>query len=526
MITQKTAAAEVLRRKRAKESLIDYSKYIDIPGAPKKDDSGAWILEPIETGVAKHHILIMEVFQKVINGEIRNAMLFLPPGSAKSTYGSIVAPTWIMGFNPNYKIILTSYGSGLAEKLGRRARQIVRSKKYKNIFGTTISSDTGSVAFWTLENGTEYMSSGILSGNTGNRCDMLVIDDPVKGREDADSEVIQKKTWDAYQDDLQTRLVPGGATIIIQTRWSENDLSGKILPENYDGESGLINCRDGQKWYVLCIPAQCERHDDPLGRDIGEYLWPEWFIDDHFDKFKANPRTWSALFQQRPQPPQGSFFQRDWFKRYRIGTQPERLNHYITSDHAPGGAEHNDFNCFRVWGIDSSGDIWLRGGFRSQETIDKSVDKALLLIKQFRPFCWFPEDDNNYKAVSGFIQRAMLANKTFCRIDPVSPHGHDKQTKALPFQAMASCGRVHIPEGIDGDGIIDQYIRFPSGTHDDEVDAAAIIGRVIDDAHPAIAIFEPEEPKTTAQLHFEQIRGISNSKAINIDENFTNNVGV
>jgi len=517
-VSRSAAAAEVIRRDRAAESLLDYAKYIDIPGVPVDDSNPDWELAPVETGVADHHALIMSVFEDIVAGRIKNAMLFLPPGSAKSSYGSVVAPTWIMGKFPNYKIILTSYGSDLARKHGRRARQIVRSKKYQNVFNTTISSDTGAVDFWALENGSEYMAGGILSGVTGNRCDMLLIDDPVKGREEADSETIQKKTWEAYQDDLRTRLVPGGATVIIQTRWSENDLSGKILPKDYAGESGFIDCQDGRQWYVLCIPAQCERADDPLGRAVGDYLWPEWFTPEHFEGFKAQARTWSALFQQRPQPPQGTFLQKQWFIRYLPNELPSQLNYYLTSDHAPGGEEHNDFNCFRIWGIAPDGHIWLRAGFRSQETIDLAIDKALLLIKQFKPFCWFPEDDNNWKAVQGFVRRYMIKQKIFCRIEPLSPHGHDKPTKALPFQAFASCGMVHIPAGIEGDGIIDQYIRFPSGAHDDEVDTAAIIGRVIDMAHPAMVKATKAPPKTQAQEDWDRVTGVKTSRAKNKDD--------
>jgi len=537
-ITKKEAAAELLKRKRASNSLLDYSKYIDIPGVPIGDDDGKdWERQPVETGVADHHALLMSVFERVVSGEIQRAMFFLPPGSAKSSYGSVVAPTWVMGKKPGYKIILASYGSDLAKKHGRRARQIVRSQKFKNVFSSTISGDTGAADFWAIDNGSEYMAGGILSGITGNRCNLLIIDDPVKGREEADSEVIQKKTWDAYQDDLRTRLVPGGSEIIIQTRWSENDLAGKILPENYDGESGLIDCRDGRQWYVLCLPAQCERKDDPLGRNTGDYLWPEWFTPEHFEGFKAQARTWSALFQQRPQPPSGTFFQEQWFLRYRIGEHPAQLNHYLTSDHAPGGEDHNDYNCFRVWGIDADGDIWMRGGFRSQEKIDISIDKVVGktvngvveikgLIKQFKPFCWFPEDDNNWKAVSGFVRRAMITARTFCRIEPVSPHGHDKPTKAQPFQAMASCGRVHIPEGIEGDEIIRQYTKFPTGANDDEVDAGSIIGRVIDEAHPAIVKAGKPAPKTTAEEDFERVLGANPSRSKNIDDGFTSSAGM
>ena len=243
-------------------------------------------------------------------------MFFLPPGSVKSTCGSVVALAWIMGKKPGTRIILSSYGSDLARKHGRRARQVARSKEFEKIFGTKISNDTSAADEWAIDNRSENLACGILSGITGNRADGIIIDDPVKGRREADSETVQQRTWDVYQEDLRTRLVPGGWEIIIQTRWSESDISGTILPKEYNGETGRIACRDGRDWWVVCIPTECERIDDLLGRKPGEMLWPEWFPKEHWEPYKLNARTWSAMFQQRPQPPEGSYFKRDWFKRY------------------------------------------------------------------------------------------------------------------------------------------------------------------------------------------------------------------
>ncbi len=518
------AAKELLRRDRAAESLLDYAKYIDIPGAPvDESDDDNWQFNPVESDLAVHHMIMLQTIEKVIIGELPRAMLFCPPGTAKSTYGSVVAPTWAMGRKPGTQIILTSYGAELAKKHGRKARQIVKSDKFNAVFDDTISKETAAADFWTTINGSEYMSSGILAGVTGNRADGLLLDDPVKGRQDADSEAKQKATWEAYQEDLRTRLKPGGWEIIIQTRWSENDVSGKLLPEGYNGETGMVSCRDGRDWFILCLPAQhqADYPPCPIGRKPGDYLWPGWFTPEHFEGFKAQIRTWSALFQQRPQPPEGTFFQRQWFERYKIGGQPKQLNHYITSDHAPGGEDHNDFNAFRVWGVDPDNHIWLRAGFREQETLDKSIAKVIPLIKQYKPFVWFPEDDNNWKAIQGFVSKELLKNKAYCRIEPLTPHGADKQTKAQPFQAMASMGMVHIPEGVEGDSIIDQYIRFPTGANDDEVDAAAIMGRVIDAAHPAMVEIKVPEEQTTAQQDFDLIYGIVDKPTdINIEDNW------
>ena len=125
---------------------------------------------------------------------------------------------------------------------------------------------------------------------------------------------MRQKTWDAYFDDLLTRKKPDAWEIGITTRWHEDDIAGRILPEGYAGESGWVDGRDGNRWYVVCIPAEAERADDVLGRQIGERIWPEYFGPDHFTPFKRNPRTWSALYQQRPAPEEGDYFKADWLR--------------------------------------------------------------------------------------------------------------------------------------------------------------------------------------------------------------------
>jgi hypothetical protein len=189
-------------------------------------------------------------------------MLFLPPGSAKSTYATVVSPTWAMGKWPGFKVIGASYGSDLMRKFGRRMRSIVKQQAFTALFGTNLSSESSAADEWALENGSEFMGGGILSGITGNRADFIPIDDPIKGRQEADSEVTRQRTVEAYQDDILTRLKPGGSLMLTQTRWNEGDLAGAILPEDYKGESGMIECRDGNTWEVICIPAQAERADD------------------------------------------------------------------------------------------------------------------------------------------------------------------------------------------------------------------------------------------------------------------------
>lgn len=486
----------------ARESLDDFCAIIEIPGAPieEDDDEDGVSFKALSRPPAKHHKLLNEKLEAVERGDIRRLMVFMPPGSAKSTYASVVFPVWFMGRKKRRNVIAATYASDLARKIGRRARSIVRQPAYSEVFDTTLSNEVGAADEWALTNENEFMGGGILSGITGNRADLIIVDDPIKGRQEADSETTRKKTRAAFDDDLKTRLKPGGRIVIIQTRWHEEDLAGSILPVDYDGETGWVQGRDGERWYVLCIPAEATKIDDPLGRKPGEMLWPEWFDETHWSAFRNNPRTWSALYQQSPSPAEGTYFKREWFHRFT--ERPKHFNVYMTSDHAPGGGSGNDFNVFRIWGVDQNQHVWLLDGFREQCTIDAAMGirfdeqtsetsvanrGGLALIRRWKPLCWFPEDDNNWKSAKPFVVAAMRRTRTYCRIEALSTAGGDKPTKAQPFQAKASMGEVHLPEGPIGDAILDQYLKFPAGKNDDEVDAAANIGRAIDMAHPAIA---------------------------------------
>lgn len=221
----------------------------------------------------------------------------------------------------------------------------------------------------------------------------------------------------------------------------------------------------------------------------------------------------------------GLFFKRDWFKRYRPGDEPRNLRHYITSDHAPTANEANDPSTARVFGLDSKSDIWLLGGFSHHNTMDVTADRIVGniedrsrdantvvyegLIRQFEPFAWFPEDDNNWKTAAPFIMKRMREEGVRTRIEPMSPHGHDKAAKAQSAQGMAAMGRVWIPYGSEGDAIIDQLEAFPGGAHDEEVDCLAIMGRAISMAHPAIVPPDADapaaEPKGIGQMTWDQL---------------------
>lgn len=409
-------------------------------------------------------------------------MVFMPPGSAKSTYASVLFPPWILAQNPKLTIIAASHTVELAERFGRRVRNLI--SEHGRILGYNLAPDSQAAGRWDTAQGGEYFAAGVRGPITGRRADLALIDDPVKSREEADSEIIRERVKDWYVNDLYTRLKPGGRVVLIQTRWHEDDLGGWLLDFAKQG---------GDKWEVLSLPAIAEVND-PLHRKVGQPLWPEWQNGEALGRIRGavGPRTWSALYQQRPQPDEGTFFQRDWFQRFKPDQAPAKLHIYGSSDYAVT-EDGGDYTVHRIWGVDPAGDLWQLDGWRGQATADVWIERQIDLIAEYKPFAWFGEAGVIIKAVEPMLRRRMNERKTWCRTEWLASI-NDKPTRARGFQARAAMRKVHILEGIEGDMVLDECLRFPAGKHDDEVDTASLIGRALDMAHPAVAA-EDHKPK-------------------------------
>lgn len=477
--SQQAAAQELLRRRKARANLIDYARYIEVPGAPLTENEDEENFKPVETVLARHHGIILNATQRCIERHSGRTMLFLPPGSAKSTYATVVGPSWAMGRAPGFKVIGISYGSDLARKFGRRMRSIAKQHAFNALFDTSLSAESSAADEWALGNGSEYMGGGILSGITGNRADFAPIDDPIKGRQEADSEVTRKRTVEAYQDDILTRLKPGGSVMITQTRWHMDDLAGSILPESYAGESGMIECRDGNTWEVICIPAQAERLDDPLEREIGEYIWPEWFPEDHWDTFKRIPRTWSALYQQRPAPDSGDYFKREWI--HAVDHLPPRntMLIYGGSDYAVT-ANGGDYTVHVVVGLDPDGRMYLLDMWRGQASSDTWVEAFCDLVLKWKPIGWAEETGQIKSGVGPFLVRRMLDREAYVAREAFATRG-DKAIRAQSIRGrMALSGLFISKDAPFMSDLINEMMSFPVGVHDDQVDALGLVGQLID----------------------------------------------
>lgn len=496
-ISRSDAAKELLRRRRARESLVAYSQSIEIPGAPVSEDADEWLFKPIETVIARHHVITMQAIERCIRTDYGRLIIMEPPGSAKSTYASVVGTTWAMGAFPGLRVLMTGYAGTPIIRHSKRARQIVSSPLYQSIWPqeTRLIGDSRAADEWELTNGSGMFAAGLLGGLTSSRCDLGIVDDPVAGREEADSETVRLKTRAAYDDDFLTRLKPKASIILIQTRWHEDDLAGSILPEKYAGESGPILCRDGQVWEVLCIPAKAEREDDPLGRAIGEYLWPEWFGPQHWAIYEAKSRTWSALYQQRPVPDSGGQFERGWFQWY--DEIPPRLRVYGASDLAVTEKTLKtdpDFSEHGVFGLNDTGDLYILDWWSGQTPPDTTLEAMLAMVKQWEPRGWYDEGGVIRRAIEPLLTRVMREQKTYVTVEYLAS-SQDKIARLASFRGRASAGTVYLPRGKAwAIRLLEQLCAFPFARHDDAADVCGNIGRALDLMRDGDAKPDPPAP--------------------------------
>jgi predicted phage terminase large subunit-like protein len=267
--------------------------------------------------------------------------------------------------------------------------------------------------------------------------------------------------------------------MITQTRWHEGDLAGSILPENWAGESGMIDCRDGETWEVICIPAECTKADDPLGRAVGEYIWPEWFPPEHWRPFKRIPRTWSALYQQVPAPDSGDYFKREWIIPVETIPPLGEMVVYGGSDYAVT-ADGGDYTVHAVVGIDHMGRMYLLDLWRQQASSDVWVDSFCALVRKWRPIGWAEETGQIKSGVGPFLVKRMLETESYTVREQFPTRG-DKAVRAQSIRGRMAMQGLHVPKDAPWlSDLISEMMSFPVGVHDDQVDALGLCGQLMD----------------------------------------------
>jgi phage terminase large subunit-like protein len=463
----------------------------------RKFVEAAWSIIDPAPFIANWHIgVICDHLQAVAEGRCTRLLINVPPGSAKSSIVGVLFPAWLWARDPSKRIISAAHSLNLATRDSRKTRLLISSEWYQRLWPVELRDDENKkTAFENTSKGArEAMAFTSMTGSRGN---IVIIDDPhsVKG---AKSAAERASTVETFLEAVPTRLnnQERDAIIVIMQRLHEEDVSGAILSRP---DLGYVH---------LCIPmiAEADATVNGLGwidhREPGELMFPALFNAATIKKLKASmgPFVWAGQCQQRPAPANDGYFVRSWFNRYRPEQLPKKLNYYMTSDHAPGGKKTSDYNVVRIWGVDEKRNLWLVDSFRKQCMTDELIgvvrgadgrvelaqEGILPLIAKYRPYGWYPENDGTWTAINGFVRAAMLDTQVYCRIEPLALKGAgDKEGKAQAYQAMASMGMVYLPEGEVGDTALDEYVSFPVGKHDDQVDADGAIARVIAELMPA-----------------------------------------
>lgn len=413
---------------------------------------------------ARHHELIIAELEAIARGEIDRLALFLPPGSAKSTYGSVLFPPWYLARRPDAAIIAASHTAELAERWGRKVRNLIAEHSLE--LGISVAGDNKAAGRWETSAGGEYFAAGVGGAIAGRRADLAVIDDPVRSREDADSKKVRDAQWDWYKFDLLTRLKPGAAIVLIQTRWHEDDLAGRILSE------------EGDRWRVISLPMEAEGND-PLGRSPGDPLWPEWFTDQMRADAKRDARVWSALYQQRPVPDDGAYFLRDWLRPVEQLPPLETLRVYGGSDYAVT-ADGGDYTVHVVVGVDPEDRIYVLDVWRRQAASDEWVEAWCDLVRKWRPIEWAEETGQIKAGVGPFLDRRARERRAYCYRRQFPTRG-DKAVRAQSIRGRAAMGGLYLPVHAPWRAEFEsELLRFPAAPHDDQVDALGLVGQLLD----------------------------------------------
>lgn len=388
---------------------------------------------------------------RVTSGEVNRLMLFVPPRHGKSQMTTVRYPMYRLERDPTLRIIVGAYNQTLAEKFSRQARRIARAR-------IPLSDERTAAGEWETAAGGGLRAAGVGAGVTGMGGDLLIIDDPVKSREEAESEAYRDRVWEWYTDDLFTRREPGAAIILIMTRWHEDDLAGRILASD-----------DGPRWTVVSLPALAETND-PLGRAPGAALCPDRYDEAALAEIRAVLKGYAfeALYQQQPSPRTGEMFDPSWF---------------TIVDAAPAAAER-----VRWWDFAATeGDGDYTAGAKVSRAPDGTYYLESIVRGQWAPgrrdrtvrqtaeldgagVAQWGEQEPGSAGKSQALAFVQLLDGFTAR---TLPSTGDKIVRAGPFASQAQVGNVKLVRGPWNAAFLEELRQFPRGKHDDQVDAAA-----------------------------------------------------
>lgn len=436
-----------------------------------------------------HHDVIAQELQSIESGEFvkrgyKILILCIPPRHGKSEESTINFPAWYLGRNPEKEVITSSYSAELAQDFGYKTRNLVNSPEYQEVFDTRLRDDSQSKAKWLTEEGGAYTAVGVGGAITGRGANVLIIDDPIKNREEAESKVIRDKHWSWFTSTAYTRLEPNGVVILILTRWHTDDLAGRILA-NQD----LAAVTKVVKFPAIAIK-------DEQYRKKGEPLWPEKYDLDALENIRKTigPYDWSALYQQEPIASEFQEFKSEWFQE-REWEEVRRVNtrRFLTIDTAISKQASSDFTGICENYVDSE-NFWNLKAYRMKISPTELIDMLFMLHEREKFEKIGIEKTVYYDALKPFLDIEMRKRNRFLPIVELQHNQAAKETRIRGLIPRYESRSVFHIKGECRD-LEEELVTFPRATHDDVSDAVAYQSQIAQKPNPASAYVESRTPR-------------------------------
>ena len=434
----------------------------------------------------RHHKRMAEAFERVANGTCKRLIINMPPRHTKSEFASYLLPAWFLGKFPHKKVIQTSHTAELAVGFGRKVRNLVDSDVYNDIFpGLSLQSDSKAAGRWNTSKGGDYFAIGVGGAVTGKGADILIIDDPHSEQEAAmaaSNPEVYDKVYEWYTSGPRQRLQPGGAIVIVMTRWSQRDLTGQVLK--------AAAARGGEEWEVIEFPAILPS---------GSPLWPEFWSKEELEALHEElPNSkWQAQYQQNPVGNESAIVKRDWWQWWTQERPP--VCDYIlqTWDTAFEKNNRADYSAGTTWGIwnndedNGSPNIILLDTYKKRvEWVDLKRD----VLKVYQD--WEPDGILIEKKATGAPLIYELRSMGIPVQEYTPSRGNDKVSRLNSVSDIIASGKVWVPETRWAEELVDEIAAFPSGEHDDLVDATTLaLMRFRQGGFLRLPTDEPEEIK-------------------------------
>jgi predicted phage terminase large subunit-like protein len=477
----------MLATQRSRDEFLEFVKFM-MPDYEDEDD-------PTMTGydTTPLSLLLSDMLTKVEKGLLLRGCVSVGPQYGKSLLISVMFIAWYSGRNPRKHTMLATYNQDKADEWGDMVRAVMESPRYKMVFPKHALRKGGQAKdrLVTAYGGIRSFV-GIGGSGSGKPADVLIVDDPIKNDEEAQSPTRLNAIWAWLNSVGFARARNFTAIVIVHTRWATDDPIGRLLDPDHPEHDPEI----AAEWVYVNLPAvvtdprmgealglKLEKQTEPLViAQFGDKpMAPLWDAQKSLP-FLAGmrryaPRIFDSLYMGKPAPDEGDYFKAQWLLEYDLKDLPERLEIYAASDHAVSMKQDRDRTVLGCVGIDEQHDIWVLPDlvWEQMET-DKTVEEILKLMKVHNPFMWWMESELISKSFGPFLRKRMEEEKIYCAIDPVTPH-RDKKTRARSIQGRMSMGKVHFPKFAHWwpDARV-QLLRFPFAANDDFVDWLAHIG--------------------------------------------------